>query len=48
VTLDGTVVGTYTTDIPASTTPLYLFMHIEEIGGTTRSFAMYYMQATMS
>src|SRR4029077_7103386 len=46
VTLDGGTPVVYTTDIPALTTALRFYAHIEEIGGTARTLSIYRLQAT--
>ena len=44
ITLDALTPVVYTTRLPASTTPLYPYMHVEAIGGTAKSIDSYYMQ----
>ena len=46
VTIDGGIPVNFTTEIPADTTPLYLYVHIEEIGSSTKAMQVYRMQAT--
>lgn len=46
VSIDGVVVGTYTTSIPALTTPLYIYAHVEAIGATARGIQVRYIQVT--
>ncbi len=47
VILDGNTYGPYTTEIPANTTELYTFMHIESIGSAAKSISCRYMQTIM-
>lgn len=42
----GVEVGRFTTEVPALTTPLYMYIHIEAIGSTSRGIGVRYMQVT--
>lgn len=46
VTIDGGIPANFTTEIPANTTPLYIYVHIEEIGSSTKAIQVYRIQAT--
>lgn len=47
VKIDGATIGTFTTSLPANTTPLYAWLNIEAIGNGARGLAVSYAQLTM-
>lgn len=43
----GTILNAVTTNLPATTTPLYAFLHIESIGNSIKGLAVHRAQVTM-
>lgn len=46
VILDGITYGPYTVEIPAASTPLYAYVHIESVGSAAKGISCRYMQTT--